>query len=557
MLQVLAENAQFDFARMEIFQGRYSNGSVVPLPVSTWDGYVYERAELIYIYHIIASTNPSSGWASGKDSLWFCGWFVDQATGQVYCEEWYRRSGKNANAVMTQDGQLIVYTIGQRQRQNLFLTSSPNFTDLWQLVTDPTTLVDEPYNESTGQSLNQNSKFACVNKEVFYCGEFTDGDIVPLTALVSPIDGYYYSYAECKLIFSWRWTTTGDAYTVPAESNGQLGPMLASIDSTGHVSITVKMIDDSGNVITPAGYGRIAVFAFAVRSATPSSMGGPLVYWDDWSLDTFAPEQALRSTDLFNLHRKFRTALANPEFFGPTTYAHGDTVPLPISPIDNYEYARRECSYLVAWSDTTPASGTHVRVGVFYGGVTQSTGLVDIAVWRLPPGGSFIEDDDTLCRISVLTIGRRNQQLALPSVGSVIGAPSDVSTATVEATADLDAYAITFDMGGGRTTPPGANESLLKHVIASSLTSVTFPAGLTGSKFASRVAATASYTVTIKKNGSTIGTISWASSSTAATLSFSTEQTLSPLDELELVGAATPDATISGIYGTLSGVRNQ
>lgn len=115
-------------------------------------------------------------------------------------------------------------------------------------------------------------------------------------------------------------------------------------------------------------------------------------------------------------------------------------------------------------------------------------------------------------------------------------------------------YAITFDMGGGRTNPPSTSESLLRHVISANLTTVTLPSGLTGSVFKNRAVPTGSYSITINKNGSSIGSINFAASGATATFTFSSLQTFSPGDIVELVGG-TADLTILGIYGTLSATR--
>jgi hypothetical protein len=116
-------------------------------------------------------------------------------------------------------------------------------------------------------------------------------------------------------------------------------------------------------------------------------------------------------------------------------------------------------------------------------------------------------------------------------------------------------YAITFDMGGGRTTPPATSESLLRHVIPSNLTQVALPSGLTGSYADCRTAPTGAYSITIKKNGTSIGSINFAASSTTATFTFTSSQTLVTGDLIEFVGG-TADPTILGIYFTISGLRS-
>lgn len=549
MVQAIAENAEFAFARMEVFQGVYADGDTVSLPVSPIDDYQYSQDELIYFYTVVASTDRTSGWITGKDTLWFANWFVNQATGEVLIQEWYRRSGENADAVSTSDGQLLVFTIAQRQKQNIIVAASPSYS----AISGGAIATDEPFNQTLAQALNDDAKFAAINKEIFYCGEFINGQQIPRgggSALISPADGYQYQYSECKFLHCWRWTTAGSAYAQPSESNGQLGPTQASIDATGNVSITVKMIDDSGNLNTISGYGRIAAFAFCTRSTTPSSLSLANAFAEQ-ALDTFASGKTLRASNLLQLENNILESLLTPEFFGPTSHANGDTISLPVSPVDGYTYARSELTYLWTWSDTTPQTGSNLRVALFYGSVNPTTGVLTLNVWRLPPGAALVDDNNTLCRANVLVMARRGQP-AQPPITVPTNSPGDVSTTTIEEPAPP--YAITFDMGGGRTQVPGTSESLLKHVIPANLVSVILPASLTGSVAKCRTAPTGSYSITINKNGSSIGSINFAASSTSATFTFASIVTLAPGDIVEFVGG-TADATILGIFFTLSGTR--
>lgn len=115
-------------------------------------------------------------------------------------------------------------------------------------------------------------------------------------------------------------------------------------------------------------------------------------------------------------------------------------------------------------------------------------------------------------------------------------------------------YAITFDMGGGRTQVPATSESLLRHVIPANLSAVSLPSGLTGSVAKCRTNSTGTYTITINKNGSSVGTITFSAANPTASFTFSSAVSFSPGDILELMGG-TADATILGIYITLSGTR--
>lgn len=81
---------------------------------------------------------------------------------------------------------------------------------------------------------------------------------------------------------------------------------------------------------------------------------------------------------------------------------------------------------------------------------------------------------------------------------------------------------------------------------------LTFPINLAGSKAVSDVAATGSTVFNVKKNGTNVGTLTWAASGTTATLAMASATTFTALtDKLTIVAPASMDATLSSITGTL------
>lgn len=105
---------------------------------------------------------------------------------------------------------------------------------------------------------------------------------------------------------------------------------------------------------------------------------------------------------------------------------------------------------------------------------------------------------------------------------------------------------------------PIANQILLVHQVPGStaITSVALPSGLTGSVGGCGVAPTGAVTISIKQNGTSIGTINFAASQTVATFTFTTAVTLSPGDILSFVFQGTTDATFSGVWWNLVGTRS-
>jgi hypothetical protein len=460
----ISENAAFGMVRIEVFQGLYGNGATVPLPVSEVDGYAYGQDEVIYVWGLHDSLNRTSLWMSAGDTLWFAGWSVDQTTGLVTCDEWYRRSGDNDNPTETTDGGLQVFTIAQRQQQNLVLSTVPTYAD----VPDSELTSDAAVTQGILQNLNENAKFSVVNSEAIYLGEFVDGNTVPTP--VSPADGYAYSYAEVMFCFSWRWTPQGSAYGQPPLAQGQLAPFKCSINaSTGVVSITVEMIDDAGNLTTESGWGRVQVVAFCSRAGV-GTLVAEATGFEELNPATFYPGESLTATTLRQIADNVREAVCTPEFFGPTTYGNGTFVSLPVSPIDGYQYSRSELTYIFEWSDTTNGTGSNLRLPAFSGGVDPLTGEVSLVTFRLPPGGPIVDDDNALSRVNVITVAVRQRQAGSTS-SPAPNPPSDLA----QRLADTDAYQVNPQAGNYTAQLQDANLNNTVSMNSSSANTFTVP----------------------------------------------------------------------------------
>lgn len=84
----------------------------------------------------------------------------------------------------------------------------------------------------------------------------------------------------------------------------------------------------------------------------------------------------------------------------------------------------------------------------------------------------------------------------------------------------------------------------------------TLPAGIANSSFKALYAAAASAIITIKKNGTSIGTATFAIGGTVATIVFSASVTLTGgIDEVEIIAPSSPDATLSGVYWSIRAIR--
>jgi hypothetical protein len=109
----------------------------------------------------------------------------------------------------------------------------------------------------------------------------------------------------------------------------------------------------------------------------------------------------------------------------------------------------------------------------------------------------------------------------------------------------------TVDISGWSPGIPSDGTTLLMYAVGRSM---TLPTGLTDSRVAAGTAATASAVLSIKKNGTEIGTATFAASGTSATLAATSATTLSSGDMITVVAPATEDATLADIAITLAAV---
>lgn len=121
-------------------------------------------------------------------------------------------------------------------------------------------------------------------------------------------------------------------------------------------------------------------------------------------------------------------------------------------------------------------------------------------------------------------------------------------------------YFISYFQGDNNLTGPlGNSQNLLTHKFPSSyggvaVNGVTFPVSLTGSVGGCLVNPTSAATITINKNGSSVGTIN-ISTGGVMTFTFTLATTFAASDVISFVNQASADATLAGVYFTISGVR--
>lgn len=83
----------------------------------------------------------------------------------------------------------------------------------------------------------------------------------------------------------------------------------------------------------------------------------------------------------------------------------------------------------------------------------------------------------------------------------------------------------------------------------------SYPAGLTGSYATATTAALAECILTIKKNGTSVGTITWAAAGTVATLAMAAQLDLVAGDLLQIWTPLVADAQLAGVTISLKGAQ--
>ena len=131
------------------------------------------------------------------------------------------------------------------------------------------------------------------------------------------------------------------------------------------------------------------------------------------------------------------------------------------------------------------------------------------------------------------------------------GLATKADVATTYTKTEVDAKVGTaqiYDIGGFSQGKPDASSSLLRLVAPRA---ISLPQNLTGSIAKSGTAATGSTVFTLKKNGTQIGTMTFAASGSTATFSFASAVSVAIGDIIDMVAPATQDATLSDISVTL------
>jgi Putative phage tail protein len=202
---------------------------------------------------------------------------------------------------------------------------------------------------------------------------------------------------------------------------------------------------------------------------------------------------------------------------------------------------------LFAYQTASLMSAYHYNLTTLYRGVYGTTAAshpagtqfarIDQSVGHFPYPNTLVGQTIYLKFLSFNIVGGALQNLSevLPYTYTATGAGKASVSTTVS---------------GSFAGVPTANEVVQRYVFAGT---VKFPVGLAGSQGTAGVAATASTTYTIQKNGADVGSMIFAVAATTATFTMPSATTFMTGDVLTVVAPSTPDETLANLAWTFIG----
>ncbi|MBV8592318.1 MAG: phage tail protein, partial [Acetobacteraceae bacterium] len=176
--------------------------------------------------------------------------------------------------------------------------------------------------------------------------------------------------------------------------------------------------------------------------------------------------------------------------------------------------------------------------------------------------GSPITDHPVGAQFALLngSIGRFSYPSTLIGQTIFLKFPStNIVGGGLQSLAEVLAYSYTVKGTGQTSSPivsgsysgkPSATAVLQSYVFAAP---IIIPAGFSGSQSTAATAATAAATFNIRKNGASIGAMTFSASATSATFAMSSATDFSAGDVLTIVAPAIPDATLANLAWTIMG----
>ena len=213
----------------------------------------------------------------------------------------------------------------------------------------------------------ENTKFGTVRPEFFPMGRFRDGETVPLPK--SKADKYQYQASE--VIFLWSPAITANPVNGKTSHPGAILFMDMWVEQAGDPSPglvhTKVFYHVQGGQTEPSQDGELNVFAVGVRGTGVISLSA-VPTWTDLADTAFDTDSTWRTDRLTQLNANAKRGVVQAELLDMGEFAHGQTVPAPVSPVDGHIYANAEIEWLPCWRWTP-----HFTTGIATGGVFGAT----------------------------------------------------------------------------------------------------------------------------------------------------------------------------------------
>jgi hypothetical protein len=457
MMQALIATSKFAAVKAEVFyMGEFTNGTQVPNPVSPADGYQYSFEECHFLSSWKWTTQPNvfqtppAATANGGNADG--GWSQlnelqasVSATGAVSCAVFFQNHGvidpsQPSNGGVTY-GRLRVFAFcSRRQGPNFCIppqnagSSTVGATGTLMAKLDVPAPVTGSLQLGIGAYIGGPLTFSKVCIKRTLPGNTSVIDTTDLTFSSSAGATVPTGTILLSDAVNYTFDPYHDYYIMIVFTSGNFGEFVNAPGLNSVTPIQYNSIggDQSGVTTIPSATvvgGVLYALAAVNMTVTDASVADGFA---DIPINVFIPGQPLPEGIAAQIAANVREGSRAVEFFGPVNHVNGDTIPLPTSPIDGYEYSRTELAYIWQWNDT----GTAATRVFGFGASIAANGVVSTNVWHVPNdspptdygnGGSEPADGS----IDVIVVASRSSYSAgsrNPNPGVGQNPPSDVTS---------------------------------------------------------------------------------------------------------------------------------
>jgi hypothetical protein len=306
-------------------------------------------------------------------------------------------------------------------------------------------------------------------------------------------------------------------------------------------------------------------------SQLPAAVLGGVDYQGTWNANTNSPSITTGTASSANKGFYYKVSTAGSTTVdGNTDWHVGDWIVSDGSvweKIDNYEAvtgvagltgaitAAALTAALNLFSSTlqglVPASGGGTSTFLCADGTFKTPGSGGAGGGSVTSVGLSMPAEFSVSGSPVTGSGTLTATKANQSANQVFAGPSSGAAAApaFRALVAADVPAVRYDIATFYPGVPGSSQTLLRWIAPRA---VTIPSGGTNSQCSCGTAATANTTLTIKQNGSSVGTILVSAAGTSGAFTVSSVVNLVAGDVLTITGPATADATLADIAVTLA-----